>query len=57
MRYLRLIPLLVLGFSASAAADDHRMEFAFAGSFASGSSLFGVHASVEGQPCPEIHGA
>lgn len=45
MRYLRFVPLLVLLGSASASADDHRVDFAFAGSYASGSHLVGLHAS------------
>ena len=46
MRYLRLIPLLVLVFGAPASADDHRVNFNGMLSLASGSSLFGAHGSV-----------
>ena len=46
MRYLRLIPLLVLAFGAPASADDHRVNFNGMLSLASGSSLFGAHGSV-----------
>ena len=45
MRYLRLIPLLVLAFGAPASADDHRVNFNGMLSLASGSSLFGAHGS------------
>ena len=52
MRYLRLIPLLVLAFGAPASADDHRVNFNGMLSLASGSSLFGAHGSVRTQGRP-----
>jgi hypothetical protein len=47
MRHLRWIPLLVLVFPASAAADDHRARTSAAISAASGSTLGGYHVTAE----------
>lgn len=47
MRHLRWVPLLVLVFSASAGADDHRARVSAAGSAATGSTLGGYHLTGE----------
>ena len=52
MRYLRLIPLLVLAFAAPASADDHRVNFNGMISLASGSTLLGGHGSIALQVGP-----
>jgi hypothetical protein len=53
MRYLRLVPLLVLACSATAAADDHRVDYAAMFTLCSGSTIKGLqfsHASAELTP-------
>ena len=51
MRYLRLVPLLVLVFSASAAASDHRVDMNGGVTFRRGSYLLGGRLAV-GVPVP-----
>ena len=46
MRYLRLLPLLVMAFAAPAAADDHRVDMNLGALFASGSYLLGGRFAV-----------
>ena len=46
MRYLGLLPLVVMAFAAPAAADDHRVNFNGMVSLESGSTLFGAHGSI-----------
>jgi hypothetical protein len=41
-----LILVVLLAAPAAARADDHRMDFAFAPSFKSGSNLFGFHGAI-----------
>ena len=54
MRHLRWIPLLVLVFPASAAADDHRARTSAAISAASGSTLGGYHVTAEHEKFTDI---
>jgi hypothetical protein len=49
MRYLRLIPLLVVVFSTSAAADDHRVDYSAMFTLCSGSTIKGVQFSHAGE--------
>jgi hypothetical protein len=55
MRHLRLVPLLVLLFSVTAAADDHRVDYSAMFTLCSGSTIKGLqfsHASVDLTPAP-----
>jgi hypothetical protein len=55
MRSLRLAPLLVLLFSATAAADDHRVDYSAMFTLCSGSTIKGLqfsHASDDLTPAP-----
>jgi hypothetical protein len=46
MRSFRFVPLVVLVFSASVAADDHRVDLNFALTFCAGSTLTGLQISA-----------
>ena len=45
MRYLRLLPLLVMAFAAPAAADDHRVDYSAMFTLCSGSTIKGLQFS------------
>jgi hypothetical protein len=49
MRYLRLLPLLVMLFPAPAAADDHRVDYSAMFTLCSGSKIKGVQFSHAGE--------
>ena len=60
MRHLRLVPLLVLVFSATAAADDHRVDYSAMFTLCSGSTIKGLqfsHASEDLTPAPLLKSA